>query len=89
MQYLISNVMIFVGYVKMLLRYFSIFKYTVSAYYSIIMYVAVPCNTFCTSVPKWAEKESRIFQKTGVSGENHRPVAIHWQTVPHNVLGPC
>jgi hypothetical protein len=29
---------------------------------SIILYVTVPCNTFCTSVSKWAEKEAWSFQ---------------------------
>jgi len=26
-----------------------------------------------------------LVEKTGVSGENHRPVASHWQTLLHNV----
>jgi hypothetical protein len=24
--------------------------------------------------------------KTGVPGENHRPIASHWQTLSHNVV---
>ena len=29
--------------------------------------------------------------ETGVPGENHRPVASHWQTLSHNVVSstPC
>ena len=27
-----------------------------------------------------------LVEETGVPGENHRPVASHWQTVSHNVL---
>ena len=27
-----------------------------------------------------------LVQETGVSGENHRPVASHWQTLSHNVV---
>jgi hypothetical protein len=26
-----------------------------------------------------------LVEETGVPGENHRPVASHWQTLPHNV----
>jgi hypothetical protein len=27
-----------------------------------------------------------LVEKTGGPGENHRPVASHWQTLSHNVL---
>ena len=27
-----------------------------------------------------------LMEKTGVHGENHRPVASHWQTLSHNVV---
>jgi len=27
-----------------------------------------------------------LVEETGVPGENHRPVASHWQTFSHNVL---
>jgi hypothetical protein len=27
-----------------------------------------------------------IIIKTGIPGENHRPVASHWQTLSHNVV---
>ena len=27
-----------------------------------------------------------LVEETGVSGENHRPVASHWQTLSHNVV---
>jgi hypothetical protein len=27
-----------------------------------------------------------LVEKTGVPGENHRPVASHWQTSSHNVV---
>jgi hypothetical protein len=32
-----------------------------------------------------------LVEKTGVPGENHRPVASHWQTLSHNVVSstPC
>jgi len=29
---------------------------------------------------------SFIDEETGVPGENHRPVASHWQTLSHNVV---
>jgi hypothetical protein len=29
---------------------------------------------------------SFIGGETGISGENHRPVASHWQTLAHNVV---
>jgi hypothetical protein len=27
-----------------------------------------------------------LVEETGVPGENHRPVASHWQNLPHNVI---
>jgi len=27
-----------------------------------------------------------LLEETGVPGENHRPVASHWQTLSHNVV---
>ena len=27
-----------------------------------------------------------LVEETGVPGENHRPVATHWQTLSHNVV---
>ena len=27
-----------------------------------------------------------MVEETGVSGENHRPAASHWQTLSHNVV---
>ena len=27
-------------------------------------------------------------EETGIPGENHRPVASHWQTLSHNVVPP-
>jgi hypothetical protein len=27
-----------------------------------------------------------LVEEIGVPGENHRPVASHWQTLPHNVV---
>jgi len=27
-----------------------------------------------------------VHETTGVPGENHRPVASHWQTLSHNVI---
>ena len=38
--------------------------------------------TFNTiSIMSW-----RPVEETGVPGENHRPVASHWQTLSHNVV---
>jgi hypothetical protein len=27
-----------------------------------------------------------LVEETGVSGENHQPVASHWQTLSHNAV---
>jgi hypothetical protein len=35
------------------------------------------------SVISW---RSVLVEETGVPGENHRPVANHWQTLSHNVV---
>ena len=42
-------------------------------------------TTFNTiSVISW--RSALLVEETGVLGENHRSVAIHWQTLSHNVL---
>jgi hypothetical protein len=32
-----------------------------------------------------------LVEETGVPGENHQPVASHWQTLSHNIVSstPC
>jgi hypothetical protein len=37
-----------------------------------------------TSVVLW--RSALLVEETRVPGENHRPVASHWQTLPHNVV---
>jgi hypothetical protein len=37
-----------------------------------------------SSVISW--RSVLLVDETGVSGENHRPVASHWQTWSHNVV---
>ena len=36
------------------------------------------------SVISW--RSVLLVEETGVPGENHRPAASHWQTLPHNVV---
>ena len=36
------------------------------------------------SVISW--RSVLLVEETGGSRENHRPVASHWQTLPHNVV---
>jgi len=36
------------------------------------------------SVISW-RSDFLLVEETGVPGENHRPVASHWQTLSHNV----
>jgi len=36
------------------------------------------------SVISW--RSVLLVEETEVSGENHRPVASHWQTLSHNVV---
>jgi len=31
-------------------------------------------------------RSALLVEETGVSGENHRPAASHWQTLSHNVV---
>jgi len=44
-------------------------------------------NTF--SAISW--RAVLLVEETGVSGDNHRPVASHWQILSHNVVSstPC
>ena len=46
-----------------------------------IVYIATFNNI---SVISWGSV--LLMEETGVPGENHRPVASHWQTVSHNVV---
>ena len=36
------------------------------------------------SVLSW--RSVLLVEETGVPGENHRPLASHWQMLPHNVV---
>ena len=36
------------------------------------------------SVISW--RSVLLVEETGVPGENHQPVASHWQTLPYNVV---
>jgi len=36
------------------------------------------------SVTSW--RSVLLVEEIGVTGENHRPVASHWQTLSHNVV---
>ena len=38
------------------------------------------------SVISWRSVLLLLMEETGVPGENHRHVAIHWQTSSHNVV---
>ena len=53
------------------------------------MYIRVRVIVFYTtfnniSVISW--RSVLLVEETGVPGENHRPVASHRQTLPHNVV---
>jgi hypothetical protein len=48
----------------------------------------VPNATFNNiSVISW--RSFLVVEETGVPGENHRPVASHWQTLSYNVVQPA
>jgi hypothetical protein len=36
------------------------------------------------SITSW--RSVLLVEETGVSGENHKPAASHWQTLSHNVV---
>ena len=42
------------------------------------------CLMPLTTVISW--QSILVVEETGVPGENHRPVASHWQTLSHNVV---
>jgi hypothetical protein len=43
-------------------------------------------NATFNNISVISQKSFLLVNETGVSGENHRPVASHWQTLSHNVL---
>ena len=62
---------------------------TIGDEYHYIMVGLVWCMMFNAtfnniSVISW--RSVLLVEETGVSGENHRPVASHWQTLSHNAV---
>ena len=43
-------------------------------------------NTAFNNISAISWQSVLLMEGTGVSGENHRPVASHWQTLSHNVV---
>jgi len=43
-------------------------------------------NATLNNISVISRRSVLLVEETGVSGENHRPVAIHWQTVSHNFV---
>ena len=48
-------------------------------------------NTTFNNISVISWRSVLLVEETGVPGENHRPVASHWQTLSHNVVSstPC
>jgi len=61
-------------------------------------YILVACPYNCTdihtgvmnlelwSLTSLSTRSALLVEETRVPGENHRPVASHWQTLSHNVV---
>ena len=43
-------------------------------------------NTIFNNISAISWRSVLLVEETGGSGENHRPVARHWQTLSHNVV---
>jgi len=43
-------------------------------------------NTTFNNISAISWWSALLVQETGVSGENHRPVGSHWQTITKNVV---
>jgi len=43
-------------------------------------------NATCSNISVISWRSVLLVEETGVPGENHRPVASHWQTLSHNVF---
>ena len=43
-------------------------------------------NTIFNNISAISWRSVLLVEETGGSGENHRPVASHWQTLSHNVV---
>jgi hypothetical protein len=48
-------------------------------------------NTTFNNISVISWQSVLLVEETGIPGENHRPVASHWQTLSHNVVSrtPC
>ena len=59
-------------------------------YMKIMVRVIVFYATF-NNISAISWRQVLLVEETGVPGENHRPVASHWQTFSHNVVSstPC
>jgi hypothetical protein len=48
--------------------------------------VVVPYDAGFNNISVISWRSVLLVEETGLSGENHRPVASHWQTLSHNVV---
>ena len=47
-------------------------------------------NTTFNNISVISRQSVLMVEETGVAGENHLPVASHWQTLSHNISStPC
>ena len=53
-------------------------------YVSVVMFKVI--NTTFNNISVIAWRSVLLVHKTGVPGENHRPVISHWQTLSHHVV---
>jgi hypothetical protein len=54
--------------------------------YNVLWLVLLICNSTINTISVYRGDELFFFMATGVSGENHRSDASHWQTLSHKIV---
>ena len=54
--------------------------------FSVLCVCLMVFNTIFNNISAISWRSVLLVEETGGSGENHRPVASHWQTLSHNVV---
>jgi hypothetical protein len=67
-------------------RYMLTLSYNLVFIVVVIVATVMMLNATLNNISVISWRSVLLVEETGVPGENHRPVASHWQTLSHNVV---
>jgi len=71
-------------YLPKIINRLNLYKYTQQYAFGLVWFMVFNAILNNISVISW--RSILLLEETGVPGENHRPVANHWQTLSHNIV---